>query len=145
MLNFVYKKGIVFFLVVAGSAACTSSDSSGPQRFLVEGSVKLDGKPLEAGTIFFLPMNDGGTGSSTEIKNGAFQIDNEDHGLSLGNYRIEITSMKKTGKTTPGPGPDGQVEEMVQVIPARYNTKTDLEATVQKKDVNRFEFTLTTK
>ncbi|MEX2358132.1 MAG: hypothetical protein WEE51_07355, partial [Pirellulaceae bacterium] len=117
---------------------------SGPDRHPVSGTVQHNEAPLETGTIFFVPNQGGGGGSSFPIENGKFGS-TEENGLSVGTYRIEITSAQKTGNSIPGAGPNGMVEEVIQVIPAKYNSATTLDATVGEDDANQFEFTLTGK
>lgn len=118
--------------------------ASGPDRHPVSGTVQHNGSPLETGTIFFIPKQGGGGGSSFPIETGKFQSTTE-NGLAVGTYRVEITSSQKTGKSIPGAGPNGMVEEVIQVIPAKYNAATTLDATVGEGDANQFEFTLTGK
>jgi hypothetical protein len=132
------REQALLILVLICITGC--SGASGPKRFPIEGSVTLDGQPLETGSVTFVPQG-GSTATSATIENGAFFAD-EKTGLPPGNYRVEIMSTRKTGRKIPGPGPDGQVDEVEQIIPARYNTQSELVAGVEDKETNRFEFEL---
>lgn len=54
-----------------------------------EGTVTLDGKPLESGVVIqFTPVDGSGPGVETMIENGKFKIDSE----SNGKFKIELKS-----------------------------------------------------
>lgn len=101
----------------------------------------FDGHPVESGSIAFIP-DGGGTGASPasgEIKDGKYAIDSE-RGPMPGKYRVEIIWKKKTGKQIPNPSDPGTtMDETKQVIPQKYNTKTELTVEIKSgsnKDVN---------
>ncbi len=126
-----------FFLLIG------CGGESGPVRYHVTGTVTLDGEPLGQGTIFFVPQGDGMAGGSTEISNGAYEF-RDDKGIAEGAYRVEILSKKKTGQKIDGPGPDGKVDEFVSIIPEKYNTASELTATIKAGD-NQLDFDLKSK
>jgi hypothetical protein len=111
----------------------------------IEGTVTLDGKPLETGQIAFRPQQ--GTASPSggaDVRGGRFSIAPE-RGLLPGKFRVEITASRPgqekvrdhfTGKLV-------TVEE--QYLSARYNQQSQLEATVEASGPSRFEFVLTSK
>jgi len=111
---------------------------SGKSR--VEGTVTLDGSPVDGGVIAFFPagtseQHDAG---HAEIKDGKYSVE-ETKDLKPGNYRVEISWNKPTGKKVPTPGdPDIKMDQVHQVIPAKYNTKSTLSETLtsgtNKKD-----------
>ena len=60
----------LFLLLLCIAVGCSSNEARGPKVVTVSGAVKMDGKPMEGGTIrFSLP---GQPAKSTEIKNGNF-------------------------------------------------------------------------
>jgi hypothetical protein len=110
------------FLVLLGFlvAGCNSG-----QRQSVHGTVTLDGAPLETGMIQFLPQSGTkGPSAGGEIKDGKFAVDSK-KGVFAGKYRVEITSVRKTGKQMPVAG-GGMTDEMRNVIPAKYNQNSEL-------------------
>lgn len=112
------------------------------ERADVNGKVTLDGQPLESGSITFLPTKIGkGVPATAEIKNGSFSLAGE-NGATIGSNRVEITSIKKTGKISNFDGI--QTEETVQIIPAKFNSESELTTDV-KAGANQPEFALTSK
>ncbi len=107
-------------------------------RAPVGGEVTLDGAPLESGYIAFQPLA-GGPSAGGEINGGRFSIPREE-GPSPADYRVEIISYKSTGRQIADPDRPGQTtEEKRQIIPAKYNAKSDLQVTIPaggKLDMN---------
>ncbi len=111
----------------------------------LEGTVVLDGKPLEAGSIAFLPQP--GTKSPTvggAISQGRFSIEPASGALP-GTFRVEITATRSTGRTLTDPRFGKPIEETVQFIPPQYNVDSQLTATVAEQGPNHFEFQLESK
>jgi hypothetical protein len=112
-------------LAVVGLAVVGCGGGAGTvPRGAVEGTVTLGGTPLADGVIRFLPT-DGTTGPmvETEIRNGAFSLPKAT-GPCVGTQRVEIVSFRKTGKKIVNEGVES--EEIVQVVPERYNTASEL-------------------
>jgi len=123
------RRGFVLGVALAVSFAAGCAED-GPARKAVSGTVALDGRPLDAGSITFVPV-EGLTAANTEVVDGAFTI-GRSSGLAPGRYQVQIVSDRSTGKTIPNPDfPDRTIEEVHNVIPPRYNVKTEL--TVQVK------------
>jgi hypothetical protein len=119
-------------LVLAG---CGGKGSS------VGGAVTFDGAPVDGGTITFVP--EGGTESprGAQIVGGKYVLKSE-NGLAPGKYKVEIVWNKKTGKTIPNPNDPGTtLDETKQIIPTKYNSKTELTAEI-KSGSNSFDFDL---
>ena len=119
-------------------------DGSGDRRG-VEGTVTLDGQPLAEGSITMRPLP--GTTSPTagaKITDGKFTIPKE-KGPLVGTFRVEITATRKTGRQIKDPLMGGMVEEVQQVIPSRYNRKSELTAEVTETGQNRMDFELNLK
>lgn len=140
------------------AAGCGESDGLPRQR--VSGSVTLDGDPLSGAWIEFRPAAPGSvTAGGATIEGGRYEIP-RDQGLMPGPYRVVITkaappegaapapatvAVKKAraGKAAvAGPGPFGFAR---QLIPARYNVRSELNATVEEGKPNSFDFPLASK
>jgi hypothetical protein len=109
---------------------------SGANRGAVSGTVKLDGKPVEQGSILFTPI-EGARGSVAggEIENGRYQLSAK-KGPAIGWNRVEIQAMRKTGKMVRKAfgRPGEMVPEQVSAIPPRFNTKSKLKAEIKPGD-----------
>ncbi len=89
----------------------------GPSLVTVEGTVTLDGTPVETGTISFLPADGKGPTFGGELKGGGYQIQAEKT-AALGAKNVTITGIRKTGKMIEAgpPAPAGtMVEELLTV------------------------------
>jgi hypothetical protein len=121
------------FRLAAALGLLAAAGCGGPadpfERFPAEGAVTLDGAPLKAGTILFVPEKEGAA-STADVKEGAFRLAKSE-GLSPGPYRVEVYSVRPTGKKVPG-GDDPQtlVDETVNVVPRHYNVQSTLKAEV---------------
>jgi hypothetical protein len=90
----------------------------------VEGSVTVDGKPLEKGTINFSTKEQGGGPSATaEIVAGRYQAD----GVPRGKVLVFFVGTKDTGKQIPFMGK--MVPEFVNVIPEKFRMGVDIDIT----------------
>jgi len=97
-------------------------------RGAVEGTVNLGGSPLAEGVIRFVPTA-GTTGPLVEapIRDGGFALPGET-GPCIGTQRVEIFSFRKTGKKVVNEGVE--TDEIVQVVPARFNAASELTVTI---------------
>jgi len=111
------------------------SGGGDPNRREVRGSVTLKGEPIEKGTVTLFPLVKGHVASG-RIENGAFLIERE-HGPIPGDYRVEITGQKATGKMIrveePGAEPR-EVAETKSIVPGEYNERSKLTLTVGEQD-----------
>lgn len=117
-------------LTLAGIAAAgCQSHNSGPARLGLTGAVSFQGQKLPEGDIVFMPdKGHQGPTSGGKIVNGKYGI-KDNQGVVPGPHRVEITSWQKTGQQIPAgsPFPPGtMVDEIAQVIPARYNADSEL-------------------
>jgi hypothetical protein len=102
----------------------------GSNRAAVEGKVTLDGQAVEAGTISFIPSNGNSkSGAWGDIKDGNYAIPTQS-GPTVGECRVEIRWMRKTGRMQPGMVPGTEAPEFANVIPVRYNAQSELQATI---------------
>lgn len=106
----------------------------------------MDGAPLEKAEIFFIPTDDSvGERRSASVVNGNYSFDG-DQSLKPREYRIEISATREYDKKT-----KGEINEATdpvdiaseQLIPAKYNTKSELKATVTEAGSNTVDFDLT--
>ena len=100
---------------VACFAGCQPDDGLCP----VEGTVTLDGQPLEEGSIGMGPMvGQPGTAVGGKIINGEFKLR-----ASEGEMLVNIRSQKKVPIENPTPD---------ELVPAKYNDRSELKFTVVK-------------
>jgi hypothetical protein len=119
-------------LVVIG---CTSGPPQVAQA-TVKGTVKLDGKPMEAGKVSFsLP---GEVPDTLDVNNGAFEGK-----AKIGKARVEVRAYKEGKETKMGDTIIPASQE--NYIPAKWNSESKLEADVTKGGPNEFTFDVTSK
>ena len=128
--RFVFVLLVLFLLPMFG---CSPDDG----RLAVEGTVTLDGRPLDLGSISFRPMEGAAESISVAtVRDGAFQIP-ASRGLPPGAYRVTVQAFQPTGRTVDDPG--FAREELDQI---RFR-ETDLKAAVVAGQDNQFDFQLT--
>jgi hypothetical protein len=111
----------VMMLVALGGC---SRDSA---RGTVTGEVKLDGEPLKQGIIRFVPADGKSPTADAGITDGKFTAT-----VPVGEMVVEITAPKVVGKHKAYDAPDSPVvEDVVELLPARYNVHSELRWTVQ--------------
>lgn len=140
MTKTVFAAGLLLSLLTAGCGKGVAG------RGAIQGDVKLDGKPLEQGSILFTPT-EGTKGVVTggEIKNGHFQLAGKD-GPAAGWNRVEIRAVRKTGKMVQKPlAPQGEmVEEYAEAVAPKFNSSSTLKIEV-KPGENKADFEVTSK
>src|SRR5262245_28750207 len=109
---------------------------SGPNISTVTGEVTLDGQPLKEGIIRFVPVNGDTPTADAPIVNGRFKAP-----VPPGQKRVEISAPKPGKKRKAYDTPDSpEVEDVGELIPERYNAKSELPLTVQQgAQEKRFE------
>jgi hypothetical protein len=122
-------------LCVLSVAGCGSSE---PKKHAVSGTVTFKGVPLKVGSIEFRPEDkSSNTFAGTGIEDGNFQIP-PSNGLLPGWYKVSISSLGG-----PAPPPDaGPSAGQKEVVPAIYNSKTQLREEVKSGGPNVFRFDL---
>jgi hypothetical protein len=114
----------------------------GPVHEGVEGNVTLDGKPVDGGTISFIPTDGrSASGAWGDITAGKYSLP-AGHGPVAGSYRVEIRWMRATGRMVSGFGT--QAPELANVIPGRYNQTSELKASITPGK-NQCDFALASK
>lgn len=116
---------------------CGKSD--GPKTYVVKGTVTLDDQPLPTGHINLVPTDGKGGSAASEIRNGKYEVR-----IVPGQKSVEITSEKVTGKQKAYPGdpksPEFDIKE--QIIPAKYNSNTELKVDVKAQGATESNFKL---
>ena len=113
-------------LGVVSFAGCQPDDGLCP----VEGTVTLDGQPLAEGSIGMGPMvGQPGTAVGGKILNGEFKIR-----ASEGEMLVNIRSQKKVPIENPTPDEvaHNDTERTVELVPEKYNDRSELKFTVVK-------------
>jgi hypothetical protein len=106
----------------------------GPQKYHVAGTVSLDKKALENGTLIFYPTTGGGDADVATIRKGEYACE-----VKPGPKRVEITAQRPMVPEKLGPmgGPN-----MEQYLPQKYNKKSELTAEIKASGTNKVDFAL---
>ena len=107
-----------------------SSDSRLPNRNEISGTVTLDGQKIDNGSITFFSEKDAARGiqASASIKDGEYEI--------LVTPGLKKVKISQTVETKPN--------FFENMVPAKFNTKTTLEADVNEEN-RQFDFELLSK
>jgi hypothetical protein len=112
----------------------------GPELGSVTGKVTLDGKPVTNGLVTFMPVAGGRPATGKTDANGQYMLLGVDgKGALLGQHRVTVTTLQETVAVTemrsdsPEYAKQAVVDpsaydsaKVVEPIPARYNTNTEL-------------------
>ena len=127
------------FLVLSGCGKAK------PQRLAVSGRVTVDGQPLEIGSILFQPEGRGPK-SGGMIQGGVFSIA-ASTGPQAGEYVVGIQAPKLSPGTVLPTEESARFEVLTrneERLPARYNARSTLRASVTESGPNIFDFDLQT-
>jgi len=126
------------FLSCLAAAGCTGKRAS------VAGAVSYDDQPVDGGRIFFVPQGDpaGRPAVHATIEQGKYYLP-AGQGPEFGHHRVEIVWHKKPGGKPLGKpcDPGFTTDDLVQTLPAVYNSKSTLSVDVQPRS-NTFDFPL---
>lgn len=130
-----------FLAILAALSGCGRTDAN---RNAIGGTVTLDGKPIEQGSILFIPI-DGAKGTATggQIEMGRYQIASHD-GAAVGRNRVEVRAVHKTGRMIArGLGATGKmIEEQSEGVATRFNSNSTLTIEIKPGDnISDFEVT----
>ena len=131
--------GLLFLAILFGCSSSTDGFLYQP----VSGEVRMDGEPLPKATVVFVPMGEGlntGRPSVAETdESGAFvlQATNGTEGAVVGEHVVSISTGKINQNT----------DEVIvkEIIPPRYNHKSDLRFVVPKTGTSDANFDLESK
>lgn len=112
-----------------------------PSRVLLSGSVKIDGQPLDHGTIYFLPVSSATepTSGSALVDHGEFAV-SDDASMTPGTYTVKISGLGLEGLTARA-GEEGNAA-LVEPLPRRYNEESELEVVIPHCGTRHLEFNL---
>jgi len=136
---------LVEMVASAFLAGCSGGDEL--RREAVSGTVSFKGAPLKKGMIQFQPTSGNETtAGAAGIVDGKYSID-RDEGLVPGKYQVMITGIlgPSDGAKAPKAAMPGDVLPVLpakELIPAKYNVKTELTAQVASGGANEFNFDL---
>lgn len=124
---------------------CMGCGHRGDNLATISGEVKLDGQPLEQGSIRFLS----GEGVARSIAGGAivkgrYQLSGV-AGPAIGWNRVELNGTRRTGRMIEKPFQQhGTVEETVEAVGPQYNSASTLKFEV-KPGENTADFGITSR
>lgn len=115
--------GIFSFAVIVAVVGCSAPADIGT----VQGNVTLDGRPLEAGIVRFVPVDGQSPTADASVTDGQFAAT-----VPVGEKRVEISAPKVTGQQKMYNTPDSPTVDIVkELLPARYNVNSELTLTVR--------------
>ena len=148
------ERCVVAVIVLAEIAGCSKAPS-GPLLAPVRGVVTLDGKPLAAADVMFVPQGETkGQGAVARTDTaGAFELltqDRQHKGAPVGSYRVIINKLVTPDGKDYVPDPNaGPIDTggFKELLPAAYSDmgQTKLEATVPVGGVKDLTFKLNSK
>lgn len=111
------KSNAVRTLVIALAAGLLTSSGCGGKPASVSGTVSVDGKPLDQGTVGFTPTAGGMRAVGLIQSDGSYQLKtNRDRGLDVGEYTVTVTA-REAVQTEGGPPMPGKY-----LAPKRYGS-----------------------
>jgi hypothetical protein len=130
--------------LVAIAAGCGGEGGDSLPREPVSGSITFAGAPLATGTIQFFPLQQGAGNATVAfgmIADGKYAIPRE-QGLVPGGYKVIVSSSPAGGEPEAGTMPGMSPPPVKDLIPAKYNANTTLNAEIKKDAENVVDFDL---
>ena len=116
-----------FLLTAALAVAAVGCSNRNP---ILSGTITLDGKPLESGTVQTIPMaGDGQTAATAIGTDGRYKVS-----VSPTKLRLVVNSMRKVGERKSDVSTDGSAQNVFEeVVPAPYSDmfKSELIVTIE--------------
>lgn len=112
------------------------SGCGGTATYEVSGEVLLDGEPVSEGQILFSDVEGIAGTAFSPIVDGHYAVE-----TAAGKKQVRITALRETGRMKEE-GMGMIVPETVELIPPRYNTRTELSIEVTEAGRNEFGFEL---
>jgi hypothetical protein len=132
------KENTTSFIATLLTLGCLGCGPTGPEIARVEGTVKMDGKPLEDAAVVFIPENGRPAGSRTD-KDGHYVLNFSEGraGAIPGKSSVRITTAREASETADGK----PIPAAAETIPMKYNTQSELVFTVEpgKKNIANFD------
>jgi hypothetical protein len=113
--------GALLGVALAAAAGC------GKERASVEGTITLDGTPLDGGNISFVPRDADQRQAGWSVVTGGKYAIPPTAGLGTGAFRVEVRAARATGEKSPDP----DVTATKEVVPAAYNARSELTADIK--------------
>ncbi|RCS54686.1 hypothetical protein DTL42_06040 [Bremerella cremea] len=130
------------FVLALGTLTLLTVGCGGPKSDKLEmtGKVTLDGQPLQEGAITIEATDDKGGVDGGMITDGEYKVL-----TTPGDKLIKINATKVVGQKKTYNTPDSPTEDVVkEIIPPKYNTRSDIKVTVTA-DAASHDFTLESK
>jgi hypothetical protein len=119
-------------LLVAFLAGCEDGKTA-----LVTGAVEVDGKPVESGTLMFVPVDGQTPTAGGPIKDGHYSVR-----VPITTMKVSISVPRVIGRKKIYDTPNSpEMPITVEALPARYNEQTELKIEV-KPGTNAQDFRL---
>lgn len=125
-------------LVLVLASLCGCNDQ--PQAIGVSGTVTFQGKPLDQGSIEFVPLDPAHLMSGAQIAEGKYQVPPE-KGLSEGRYVVRLWS-SEGGTVVPDAAPGESTITAKERIPPSFNVDSTHEVEVKAGAENKFDFNI---
>jgi hypothetical protein len=148
------RGGSEFVLVACLIAGCHSAPA-GPKLEPVSGTITLDGKPLAAADLIFVPQGDtkGQSGVARTDADGKYELmtpDRKHKGVALGSFRVVINKLVKPDGSDYVPDPNaGPIDTggFKELLPVVYSDmgQAELEANVPEGGATNLDFKLSSK
>jgi hypothetical protein len=115
-----------FYCLIA-SCIAVGGCSVDSQNGTLNGTVTLDGEPLKAGIIHFVPADGRTASADANITDGKFTAK-----VPVGEKKVSISAPKIVGKRKMYETPDSPTVDVVEeLLPAQYNRQSTLTLTVK--------------
>jgi hypothetical protein len=135
-MNAAWGLALASLCFVAGCSRAYDGD----RRYPLSGTVSVDGEPMEAGAISFIPGETDQRVSGGPITGGVYSVE-EAFGANGGPYRVEIHWYRKTGRMLRNPDTGELYEERSEGLPDKYHKDSELTVDVSP-DKTKFDFDL---
>ena len=132
----------LFITLASALLSCGCGSSDVPETGEVKGIVTLDGTPVPKATITFAP-EEGRTSTAETDAKGEYVLlyTAKVMGAKVGKHTVRISTHRPA---VGDPGDAHRVEEVKELIPAKYNTQTTLSEEVEPGK-NEIDFALQSK
>lgn len=128
------------FSLLAAVVLVAGCGKSEPKRYRVTGSIKFKGQPVKLGTISFRSLDGTSTGAGA-IVNGEYDIP-EKSGLPAGKYVVAVFYPDPKAPLPKPDEPPGDSDVARDILPPKYNSKSELTAEVKEEPRNEINFDL---
>ena len=142
-----HRQVLLFAVIALGTTVSGCRRGNDLDLQAVSGSVTLDSRLLDSGTMRFVPMAKNGLLGGATIAAGQYRIPKE-KGLPPGKYAVQISAAQPSaggGPAQPGPPGLGGTGPLKEAVPEQYNSKSQLTIEVKPDGGNTFNFDLSSR